>query len=594
MQGLIIPLRRYIRRTVDRTVGPDGYLVIGILLGEKRDMPEEVLDDFRTTGLMHLLAVSGLNVGMLMLIFYQLFTALFMPHRLKILLTIAVVWLYAAVTDLSPSVVRAAIMGSVILMGWMLERKSFIYNSLAFSALLILLFRPLYLYDLGFILSYSATLAIVYVYPKWKKSLPWAPRNFIVKNLFDSLLVSLAAMAGTIPIIAYSFNNIAPVSLVANLVAVPLSFVLLALGLLLTVFGPLPILAKLYGASAYYVTGLLNKAVALFAKVPFGYLIAGSPEIAGIVFYFIILVCATEMREKRWARKAFAFILVFAACFYNARAFAIEKPLATVTFLDVGQGDGAVIGLQGGKTFLIDGGPKDPYVDNGARVVYPFLKHEGVRQLEAVFSSHSHNDHIGGLFWIMDKVRIRRLFDSGKSDEGPEYGEYLRRIGEKMIPRTILSAGDRIQVTDKISFDVLHPDSGYKSASPNENSVVLRFRAGNYSVLFTGDIDSTVEARILQAIDTLKVDVIKVAHHGAKSSSSTAFLEKCAPSAAVISVGRHNRFGHPHAETRARFQREGAKVFRTDEDGAAVLRIFKDSYDISGIAGAAPAMFCHH
>ena len=593
MRKIIIPLRQYIRGTVDRYVGPDGYLVIGILLGEKRDMPEEVLDDFRTTGLMHLLAVSGLNVGMLMLIFYQLFAALFVPHRMKIFLTLAVVWLYAAVTDLSPSVVRAAIMGSVILIGWALERKSFIQNSLAFSALLILVFRPLYLYDLGFILSYSATLSIIYVYPKWKKALPWSPRNVIAKSAVDSLLVSLAAMAGTIPIIAFSFNNFAPVSLIANLVAVPLSFVLLALGLLLAVFGPIHFLAAAYGTSAHYVTLLLNKSVALFAKVPFGYLIVGSPEGSQILFYFVILICVAELKDKRWARKGLVFALVLAACFYNVRALIVEKPLATVTFLDVGQGDCAVVELPGNETFLIDGGPKDRFVDSGARVVHPYLKYRGIRQLEGIFLSHADEDHIGGLFWIMEKVRIKRSFDSGLSGGRPDYQKFLQLMSEKSIPHSILIAGERVRVTDKVAFDVLHPSGDTAGLSVNGNSMVLRMTAGKFSVLFTGDADSLGEERIIRQIDSLRVDVIKVGHHGAETSSSTAFLQKALPAVAVISVGRFNRFGHPAPGTLARYKAEGARVFRMDESGAVILRIYKDSYRISSVVPGIPGVNCH-
>ncbi len=581
MDKIILPLRKYIRQTADQFIGNESYLVIGILLGEKRDLPESVLDDFRSTGLMHLLAVSGLNVGMLILIFYLVFGILFVPYRSKILLTILMVWLYAIVTDLSPSVVRASIMGSVILFGWMFERKAFIYNSLAFSAILILVVQPLYLYDIGFQLSYIATLAIVYLYPRFKEMIPWKPRNIILKSAMESLVLSVSAMAGTIPIIAYTFNNIAPVSIAANLIAVPISFALLGLGLLVTAFGFVPFIAYSFGASAYYLTLLLNKSASFFAKVPGGYLETASPDITAIIFFYVLLVCFAELKEKKWARKGIVFALLIMTGFYEVKAFIVEKPIAKITFLDVGQGDCAVIEFENGKVFLIDGGAKDRYVDNGLRVIAPYFKHIGIRRLDGVFSSHPDDDHLGGLLYVMEHINIAQLFDTGTGWEGPLYAKYIELVNTKNIPRKILEAGERVLIDKDIWFDVLSPQKDVKGLSVNEMSMVLRLDAGGHSILFTGDIGFDAERIISYSIDSLKSEIIKVAHHGAKTSSSEDFIDRVAPQEAVISVGQYNRFGHPDPETLERFRARSISIYRTDLSGAIEIRIYKNRNEIN-------------
>ncbi|OGJ90029.1 MAG: DNA internalization-related competence protein ComEC/Rec2 [Candidatus Raymondbacteria bacterium RifOxyA12_full_50_37] len=577
VQGVIIPLRVYLRSVIDKRTGENGFLLKGLLLGERRELPEDVKENFRVSGMMHVLAVSGLHVGMLFFIFFQIFTALFIPYRARVLLTIFVLWLYCALTGMSPSAVRATVMGSVILAGWFFERKSYIYNSISVAALVLLVRNPLYLFDVGFQLSFTATVAIIYLYPRLKEMLPGlSKRPAIVQRVGESLLLSIAAMAGTAPIIAATFNQIAFISLLANIIIVPLSFVLLGIGLLLAFFGMVPFLGAAYGTCAYYVTEAINWCVAFFAAVPHGYAECTSPSASVVIFYFLALVCAANLKRKKWARKGLVFIpFVFACiCFYSA--LFISQPLATVTFLDVGQGDCAIVEFPGKKAVLIDGGDNTEFSDAGKDIVYPYLRYRGIRRLAAVINTHPDADHIGGLPYILERVAIDRVADPGFPAQSDLYTRYDSIITALHIRHDTLSAGMRLSLSPECYFDVLSPMPGTEPNSANNASVVLRFVCGKNKVLFTGDIEWQAELCIRNAFDTIAAQVIKVPHHGSTTSSTPEFVKQVHPKIAIISVGKWNKYRHPSQEAIDLYKSLNVRLFRTDRDGAVAVRIYKD------------------
>lgn len=569
MQRAVIPLRKYIRATAERTVGDNAYLTLGILLGERRDMPEEVMQDFRNTGLMHLLAVSGLNVGMLLLIFYQLFTALFIPHKPKIILLVATVWLYAAVTDMTPSVVRATLMGTVIILSWLAERKTSVYNSIAVSALILLLVKPLYLFDLGFQLSYAATISLVYFHGRIKAWIPGFEKwPAWLRGLSDSILLSVAAMIATLPVLAFSFNQIAWISVFANLPMVPLSFAMLAGGLMLVFLGPVPFLGEACGAALHELTRLLVFITSLFADFPAGAVPVASPALFLVAAYLLFMVLLAESRAGPWARRAALFVALSALALALWLPLFKQLPLAVVTFLDVGQGDCAVIELPDSKAFLIDTGPRERAFDAGRRIVAPYLRRRGLT-LIGILCSHSDADHTGGL------ASLRAVVKSDVPVFGPDsFAQGVRRV----------AAGDRIRLGPEVFLDILHPRRDTAFAAGNDQSAVARLSAGHHSILFTGDIGREPEALLSGSRERLRSDVLKIAHHGSGGSSDSLFLIAAAPQLAVISVGVRNRFGHPDSAVLARLEGLRVPVLRTDRDGAIRIALFSDQRQIKTCA----------
>ncbi|MFH0921456.1 MAG: DNA internalization-related competence protein ComEC/Rec2, partial [Fibrobacterota bacterium] len=594
MRSVILPVRNWIRGVVDRYVGPLGYLLNGVLLGDRRELPEDLKQDFRNTGLMHILAVSGLNVAMLLLIVFQVLTALFVPYRVKILVSLALIWFYAGLTDMTPSVVRATLMGSVILGGWMFERKSFIYNSLALAALIILVFNPLDLFNVGFQLSFAATIGIVHIYPRLKEWVPesWT-KNFAVRSLIDSLLLSIAATLATFPILAAVFNQLSLIGLVANLIVVPLSFALLGLGLLLIAFAWFPFLASAYGVSAHYVTWLINEFVRIFARVPYGFVECATPETVAVVFYLITLVALVNIRGRAWAFKCALFFPVLFLLIVYVRPWFVETPAACVTFLDVGQGDCAVIELADGKVFVVDGGPRDARFDSGERTVHPFLKARGIRSIDAIFYTHPDMDHLGGLLFLAGNIKVEKVFCAGH-DESPLVHAFDSICAARRIPVQKLSAGARVSAGTEARFDVLYPFDTLAMGADNNASLVLRFVCGRYSMLLTGDITEQDEAFLAVGVDSLRSDLLKVPHHGSKWSSSECLLNTVAPDDAVVQVGAYNRYGHPNPETVLRYLSRGIRLHRTDREGAITALLYNDHIEIKGHLGPDRAGFASY
>lgn len=575
MGRVVIPLRRYIRNACDAYVGDKAYITIGLLLGEKRDLPDDVRLEFRNTGLMHILAVSGLNVAMLILIFFQIFTAFFMPRRPKILLTLALVWLYALLTGMSASVVRATVMGSVILVGMALERKPSIYNSLSVAALALLVVNPLNLYDPGFLLSFGATFGLVYGYPRLQAFMPGLKEwHFIPKSITESILLSLAATLGTIPILAWYFNQIAWISLFANLIVVPITFLILGLGLLIVFTGFWPALADAYGTSAYFLTEINGKIVSFFAAIPGGYAECAVPEVITIVFYMIGIFCLLNVKESAWARKGVVFSVLIFLLVTAWKPLMAGRPDAQVTFLDVGQGDCIVIELASGHTVLVDGGKKDERMDFGERVVYPFLRSKGISRLDLVILTHSDGDHLGGLLYVLERLKTDKVLEPQVPDSSELYQKFLEIIREKGVQYVKAEAGMRFIFSDSVRLDILHPRIGQQPESQNDASVTARLAVGGQSVLLTGDLETPGEGVVLAGGSDVRSTVLKIGHHGANTSTGEAFLDAVAPEIAVIQVGKWNSYGHPRPETLERLKARGIKVFRTDLTGAVTV-VFK-------------------
>jgi len=593
-ETVILPLRHSIRGAFQAHLsGAPLGLLQGILLGDKHSIPEEVAGRFRHTGLAHALVISGLHVGLVTVFFFTAFKLCRLPDRAACVATVSVLMLYAFVTDLQAPVVRASIMATVVLLGRAMERDGEIYNSLGVAALMILLVWPQSILSLSFQLSFGATLSIVALHrplieffpAQWRREDCWAGKWIIAP-----LCVSVAAQIGTGPLIAYHFQQFAAISLVANLCVVPLLALVVSLGILAGLCGSLaPVLALPFNACNYLViTGLIH-IVDGFAAVPYASVQTPRPDPWFLGLCAVAVMLAARSRQSAVAFKGLVFMVLIATNVVTWRHVLGERPFEIV-FLDIGQGDGALLQFPNGKTMLIDAGNRSPYFDYGERVVLPYLRRRGIRRVDVVVASHAHSDHIGGLASVLEQVEeVGHYVDSGQLAESRVARSLRDLVQRRGVRYHRVSSGDSLVGLGGVGALILHPSTtfvdadGHSPAGLNNGSVVVRFDYQGKRVLFTGDAERETDESILAWGERLRSDLLKVSHHGSRTSSTPSFVRGVDPGIAIVSVGAFNKFGHPAAEVMGLYRQRGTRVYRTDRCGAVVVTVAGGGYSVETV-----------
>jgi len=544
-----VRVRRAAIDTIMRVLPPtSAALLAGLLLGDRSQLPPDVDERFRVAGVYHVLAVSGFNVGLVAgSVFALLGFAQVGRRPAAIVAGLAVVG-FAFVVGPEPSVLRAVVMGVLVLGAVLLDREAAVVNSLALAALLVLAVRPQDLFDPGFQLSFAATLGIV--------AAP-LPRGV----LLGSLGVSVAAQLAVIPIALVHFNQFSTLAPLANLAVVPLAGAATVLGLL----GVTLSCCTDAGAAAlldvtWPLLLALRGAVAITAAVPGALLRFPAPSWGAIAAYALALALALLWWRLRDQDQTRARTAGFAALFSIGVALALAvwplvRPtdgLLRIAVLDVGQGDAIVVEAPNGETVVVDAGSGGATrTDTGERVVAPFLWNRGVMRLTAAVTTHADVDHAGGMPFLLRNFTVREQWTPEARPAEPRWIGSVRmevlRTGPIAAPR-----GTRVRAA-------------------NEEALVIRIDHGAVAVLLASDIGAAAESALLAARAPLAASVLKVAHHGSRGSSTPGFLAGVAPRVAVISVGARNRYGHPASQTLARLDAAGARVYRTDRDGAVLL-----------------------
>lgn len=548
-------------------------LLKGLLIGERDEISKDVSEAFARTGLVHILAVSGSNVGFIALIVLTALKLLRLSRRWHPPFLLVGIFFYMILTGAQPPVVRATIMATVLILGECLERDVDIYNSLGVAALIILLWQPLQFFQLGFQLSFAAMLGIAYLYEplvallKMWFRLEWRP----VQQIIMLLGVSLAAQFATLPFSVQAFGRLPLAAILGNLVVVPVSFLIILASTLACVFSLIEPAARLFGYVADLTTGGMIEFTRRLAQIPLAYVdsIYVSPLL--LLFYVLVMIMLVEWRRAPVVRRVslIASLIVLNIGVWQ-KAWA-AGPNLRVTFFDVGQGDAALLEFPAGR-LLVDAGPLLENYDAGERVLVPFLRTHGIRQLEAVVITHPHADHLGGLLSLLSEVKIKKVFVCGVKTNSP-----LEQLCEKMadslrVTMLTLRAGERLPDFAPAQVLVLHPlrdEADFENI--NDASIVIKVVFGQQAFLFSGDAEFEGENHLLQFAPVLDSEVLKVGHHGSRSSSLEPFLRAVSPRWAVASVGRWNNFGHPDPEILARYDSLGIQLVRTDQNGAVVF-----------------------
>jgi competence protein ComEC len=539
-----VAIRRRALAAIGAALPPaSAALLGGLLIGERTDLPRDIDEGFRRAGVYHVLAVSGFNVALLASSVFALLLAARAGRRIAALAAMLVVVGFALVAGPTPSVLRASIMGVLVLGAILLERDAAVLNSLALAALAILAARPADLLDPGFQLSFAATTGIV---------LAPLPRGVLP----GAVGVSVAAQLAVLPITLSHFNQVSTIGALANLAVVPMAGVATVLGVTAVALDLLGTWAGVVLFDAVWpILIALRAVVAIAASVPGAVVFLPAPPAAAVVAYAAALglaLGAWRYREDpgRWPGLAGAAAIalslaVIVAAWPLLRA---ADGLLRVSVLDVGQGDAIVVETPDGHAVLIDAGPGGPMrLDAGERVVAPFLWSRGHLRLAGTLTTHADADHAGGM------AAVHRLFS-------------VAETWDANAPR-------RERWFGGASITTWNRPGGLASAAVarNEAAAIVRVELGLVSFLLASDITAVTERELLRAGGPLGATVLKVAHHGSLTSSTPGFLRAVRPLVAVISVGASNPHRHPRAETLARLTEVGAVVHRTDRDGAVLF-----------------------
>lgn len=545
----------------------NSYIMKSIILGDDTYLNEQTLDKFRDLGIAHILAVSGLHVGILAVFIKLLLDLIRINRKASTVLTIVLLWFYGYIIGYPTSVLRALIMFTAMMLTNFTLRRYDKVNCIIFAAILLLLYNPLWLFDVGFQLSFTATTSLI-VYTKRIDCIFASNLKLLGKYISPIMAVQI----GIFPVTAYHFNNFSLVGFLANLVLIPLlSLIVIAAFILVFIYSISVKFSILLGIILNVFIDISMIIVDILDKFPFTTVNLTSPSLGGILLFYILVLLVLRIIKINLkdfnVSKAILVYLYTLILFISFISYFESQ--ANIQFIDVGQGDAALIRTKNKKLLIDCGGSSLGDYDIGERILAPYLLKNGIRKIDAVFLSHFHNDHSEGLLSLMDEVEVKKIFAGYEIPENELYTKIYSKAKEMDIPIVIINRGDKVIVSKDIEIEVLWPDSEVVSLyRENENnlSMVLILSIFGKKVLFTGDIEKDVEDVIANEKGICDVDIVKVPHHGSNTSSTLKFINNFTPNYGVISVGNNN-FGHPNINVLKRYNENNTLIYRTDSNG---------------------------
>ena len=600
------------------TTGPGSAILQAMVLGEEGGLTEELRDQFMVAGVTHIISISGSHLGMVAVLCFALIRGLLFllpealyhrltlytePRKIAAWLTLPLVIFYTLLAGGQTATVRSLIMISAGLAALILDRDHALLHSLAFAALVTMIMSPQVVFDISFQLSYLSVLVIAVVVSLGNELGLAAGNRFqkIRNSVIMLVAVSLAASLATGPLVARYFNQFSIAGIVSNLFVVPFAgMIVVPLGLFSAILSLFTHTLPLAGLNQIAGDAFI-RLVELFAGLPLAEFHPRTPGVLWIGCYAALLASAFASfrlfllaryrpleHTQRVPRFIKLIVLASGAGLIIVSALPFGANEATMlSFPDVGQGDCCVISFASGKTILIDGGgTHDNRFDIGRRIVAPFLWSRGIGKLDVVILSHPHPDHMNGLLYALRKFPVDELWTHGFDDDLPGYAALREIAARKGTPRRIVSVDHGPFLIGNAEVSILHPAEGFEAvgekayAAENDRSLVVSIADKNGNYLFPGDIGAHAEHELAGRGQELKCDVLKVPHHGSRSSSTASFLSLTRPTVAVVTAGSDNSYGHPADEVLERYQQSGASIVRTDRDGAVIIRAHQGRMDV--------------
>ncbi len=594
-------LRARVRETIDRFASPPANFVLrALILGERKLIPEDIRESFNRSGTAHILAISGLHIGIVAAFAYFLLRRLLsLSERLLLVanvpklaafLSLAPILLYSLIAGASVSVQRAFVMVTTYIVALIFNRERDLYHALALAALVILLMQPSALFGASFQLSFVSVLGILFFSPLLLSLVPKRDRLLqqfksplrkkLESKMILFMVVSVSAILATAPLVAYHFNRVSLSGLIANLIIVPLvGFIVVPLSLLGVLFTPF----FSYGAGCLFqVSAFLCNIVIMvanfFSHLPWTNFLVSTPTPSEVAFFYLFLSALFLWKFSGLPKKLlFLSLFLFTINTFYWQFHFRPQGFQTI-FIDVGQGDAALLRFPQGKTMLIDGGGfYDHSFDTGKSIIAPLLLRNRIRRIDYLVMSHPHPDHFDGLRFIAENFSIQEFWTNGDWVSDPNFEHLQKILRQKSIVLHTLDSASPDRVIQGVRTEFLHPPPDYclthhdTNVRLNNRSLVIRFSYGNVQYLFAGDIHAAAEKKLLSTGAGVSSLVLKVPHHGSLTSCSIPFVKAVSPRIAVCSAGHQNPFKLPHSQVLQRLRDEGCAVYRTDLDGAIVI-----------------------
>lgn len=630
---ILYTIKKKVKKVFEQLLsGKEAGALSAMLLGEKSLLDEELKRLYQENGISHILAISGLHVGLIAMFFFKLMRKLKCPILPASIITIFFIYSYGILTDFSVSTNRAIVMMVISLLAPISGKCYDMLSSICLSALIILMQNPMQIISAGFLLSYGAVLGIAVIYPAIKQifmvgnplkeagkekgliaiengkknthATGMKKSNILaeVKDKFlSSVIISVSTQLTTIPVLLYFFYQIPVYSIIINLIILPLVTVLVLLAIFGAIAGLIYLPAGVFiigGAS--FILKLYELICRLGSALPGNMLTVGRPGWTEFILYCICL-CAFLTILRRYKSKA-ALLLVAAGLLLLI--YPKRNDGLLVTFLDVGQGDAIYMESGSGTTYLIDGGSID-VSKAGINRIKPFLLSRGKDVIDYALITHSDKDHTSGLIEIINdgSIKVRHIILPDITVKDESFIKLEELAHQKNIAVGYISAGDSIRDGD-MQITCLHPKDGYNPSNSNAYSTVLSLEFHDFSMLLTGDLEADGETMVIEQLSKRKdsgmedraadyinhihendipgYDILKVAHHGSRNSTSEEFLSYVRPMIAIISCGLDNRYGHPHQELLERLDKLKSRYLITYEEGAISLRTDGKKLSVDG------------
>ena len=575
-ENIFNSVRNNIKKIMYKLLPKDAReLAIGMMIGDKEELDANITENFKNSNLTHMLAVSGAHISYVILGLNLMLKKT--SNRFRKIFIICFLIFFVGVTDFTPSVQRASIMAILLLISTMLYRSQDTYTSIAFSGLVILIINPYSFFDVGFQLSFGGTIGIVLMYNNLIKR--FKTNGKLKDYIVSSVCVSVCANLIIIPIMAFNFNTVSLTFWISNLLAGPFLGVIIILGfcVYLLSFVIFPV-AKIISIPLKYLTYILLIIVKYCSKIPFSSITIRTPYIFEILIYYIVLYLVFNFVKIKPYFKKLVVIILIAILIANSCIHVQNHGNMIIYFIDVGQGDSTLIRTAKNKTILIDGGgSENSSFDVGEKTLLPYLLDRKITVLDYVVISHFDTDHCGGILYLMEHIKVKNIIISKQGKESSNYNKFKNIVLDKGIYVIFVKKGDKIKIDNETYMDVLFPSNNLISDNIlNNNSIVTKICYNNFSILFTGDVEEIAENEICSQYNTtnkLKANILKVAHHGSKTSSTAEFIKMVKPQIALIGVGEKNKFGHPNDGVIQRLKNMNTKIYRTDKMGEIVIQI---------------------
>lgn len=574
-QKMIIRIRQRIRDRIENRFPVYKGFVKAILIGDRSEL-EDWQGNMNRAGLSHLLAVSGLHVGIISLVLMSFLKLVFRHRNLCRLLLIITLWIYAAVCSWSPSVSRAVVMISLFLLAGIMQRKVQSLNILVCTLIVITAVNPLQLFSVGLQLSFLAVftlLTIVNQAGALFRGLAGRKIPRLLQYLLLLMITSTILNLVLMPLTMLHFNQFNLNGMIANLAGIPITSLILPLVILIVALPPVPAVVTIYSAAGNALIWFLQKWTAFCAGLPLIDRFSPFPPVKFWLSYLFLALAFVKAGKPALQRiKKMIFLLLF---LFMILPFSVTRQGdLVVNFFDCGLGDLCLIELPDGEKMMIDCGPTARSRGHFNQSALPYFRQHGISQLDWLIITHAHNDHYGGLSAVLQELTVKRIVVTDDFQK--------RSVWEEFREAITLEKAEIVTISDTISFALgkagirfLHPDASYYDENINNMSIVMRLDLDEFSVFMTGDLEEEGEAYLLQKYPGfLDCDVLKVGHHGSSTSSTPAFINAVSPRIAFISTSLRNRFDFPHPRTLQKYDHLEEGLFISGKDGA--LRIKSD------------------